>query len=203
MKNILNWRDLWRTVWGKVIIVTALLLIIAVVVILLSGLGQEPAGELENSGYKTLDGQMAQNSEAETEEDRRKVVELESGTITILKLQAGEGSTQLHLLLEEVPSLKVYEGESGNDNVRSQREKLDQLLKEIFLIDAQGREYIFEDGSYMISHTASSGSPEGSTWRTEVYLELPPLKDPDSELILVIPLSEEKETRLEVNGTLQ
>jgi hypothetical protein len=202
MNNISEWRNLWKTAPGKAILLAVLLLILAGSLCLLLRHEQESTGAPEISGSETSDDRIDQNIQEEPEESRRQIIELESGSVTILQLDAWPGSTHLHLCLEEVPSFKVYEGESGNDNVRRQREKLDQLLKEIFLIDAQGREYIFENGSYMISHTASSGSPEGSTWSTEVYLELPPLKEPESELILVIPLSEQTETRLEAGGTL-
>ncbi|MDY6827470.1 MAG: hypothetical protein SVV67_09940 [Bacillota bacterium] len=196
-----DWRGLWRTAWCKITVVV-LLGIISLVTVLLLQQEQKPEDELETMGEDSLDDPTAQDIEAEPEENRRQVVELESGTVIILQLQAGQGSTLLHLRLEEVPSLKIYEGQPGDDNVRRQKEKLDQLLKEIFLIDEEGREYYFEDGSYMISHTASGGSPGEATWSSEVYLELPPLKEPGSKLILAIPLSEETETRLGVSDYL-
>ena len=202
MNIISEWRNLWKTALGKAVLLAVLLLIIAGLLCLLLRQDQESTDALEISRGKASDDRIDQDIQEEPEESRRQIIELESGSITILQLDIRPDSTHLHLRLEEVPSFKVYEGET-DDDLRRQKERLDQLIKEIFLVDTDGQEYHFEGGSFMISHTSLRGSTEGATWSSEVYLELPPLKEPESELILVIPLSEQTETRLEAGGTLR
>ncbi|MDW7739330.1 MAG: hypothetical protein SCJ97_04645 [Bacillota bacterium] len=124
--------------------------------------------------------------------------DLNGGSIEVIELIPDRDSTHLYLNLEKVSAFRIYPSEIDECITGEGNERLDELIQKIYLVDIEGREYKYGEGNYEYTHTYSSACATGEIWSSEVYLELPPLEGSPGHVILVVPLSEEREYTIKV-----
>lgn len=124
-------------------------------------------------------------------------VDLENGTIEIIGFKAQPESTCLMLLLEKAPAFRVFPGFDEDSDTEVVRERLNERLKQIYLIDNQGGEYRYQEGNFAAEHLLCTACAGGTTWSTKLYLELPPLAEQAEIITLVLPLYDDLELRTE------
>ncbi len=122
---------------------------------------------------------------------------INGGTVKITGFEPMTGSICLSLRLEQIPAYRVYPGFDGDSDPGTVRQRLDENLKQVYLIDQNGREYRYQGGNFVAEHLYCSGSAEGAAWSSDVLLELPDLSEQVQTLTLVVPLAGDDQLRKE------
>ncbi|MGM0653644.1 MAG: hypothetical protein ACQES4_12830 [Bacillota bacterium] len=122
-------------------------------------------------------------------------IDMENGYIEVTGYQVMTESACLTIHLEGVPAFRLFPGLENESDSGEMTKKLDDRLKQIYLVDQEGQEYRYEGGNFAAEHLYISGCANQVTWSSNLMLEIPILSEHAEILTLVVPLSEEAELR--------
>lgn len=124
-------------------------------------------------------------------------IDMENGYVEVTGYQVMTGSACLTIRLEGVPAFRLFPGLENESDSGEMTKKLDERLKQIYLVDQEGQEYRYQGGNFAAEHLYISGCANQATWSSNLMLEIPILSEHAEILTLVVPLSEETELRKE------
>lgn len=123
--------------------------------------------------------------------------DIENGYIEVTGYQVMTGSACLTIHLVGIPAFRLFPGLENEGNSGEMTKKLNDRLKQIYLVDQEGKEYRYQGGNFAAEHLYISGCANQVTWSSNLMLEIPILSEHAEILTLVVPLSEEAELRKE------
>ncbi len=128
-------------------------------------------------------------------------IEIENGYIEITGFEMMSDSACLTIRLEQVPAFRIFPGFEYDSDSEEMIKRLDERLKQIYIVDQEGQEYRYQGGNYASEHFYSSGCATGVTWSSNLLLEIPFLREKAETLTLVVPLSEDEKLSKDIPRT--
>lgn len=195
--------ELLRTKHIKAVVVLVAFMLIAVVFLTWPGFNRFEGLSQDNDNQEP-ESVLADKEESPFvgSEENTTRIDLDEGSVEVVEIIVSRESTHLRVRLNSVPAFRIFPGYEDTAAVDPSRERLNDLLKRIYLRDDKGKEYPYQEGNYAIEHLYCSACATGVSWSSDVYLELPPL-DPGANLLtLVVPLPDGSEIEINISMEL-
>ena len=133
--------------------------------------------------------------------NNRSRIDLDNGRIEITGYMIMSDSACLAISLEQVAAFRLFPGFEGDSASEEMIKQLDERLKQIYLVDQEGREYRYAGGNYISEHFSSSGCATGAAWSSLILIEIPLFSEEAETLTLVVPLSDVEELTKDIPRT--